>query len=190
MIKTLSNEKWKEINFPPKGKPGKRYFISNLGRLGSSKGKFEEATILRTHTTPQGYVAFSMRVKGHNKKMLVHREVAKAFLGKPGGKKEFVIHLDYKKSNNKVKNLKWADKDVQKAHEMNSPAVIKARLKRLSDPSTKGHKLTLAKAKELKKKILDKNRKVPFSKLAAQYKVSEMQVYRIKRGELWKRVKV
>lgn len=190
MIKSLSNEKWKEISFPPKSKPGKRYFVSNQGRLASSKGKFEEATILRTHTTPQGYVAFSMRIKGDNKKMLVHREVAKAFYGKPTAKQAYVIHLDYKKANNKLKNLKWATKEVQKAHEMKSPNVIKARLKRLNDPATRGHKLTVGKAKELKKKILDKNRKVSFSKLAIQYKVSEMQIYRIKRGELWRRVKV
>ncbi len=190
MIKQLNNEKWKEISFPPKSKPGKKYFVSTHGRLASSKSNFKEAQLLKTHKTPQGYIAFSMRVEGANKKMLVHREVAKAFLKRISNKYIIVIHLDFQKANNLLKNLKWATKDNQKLHEMKSPYVLKARLKRLNDPNVKGHKLTLAKAKELKKKIMDPKRTLSFSKLATQYKVSEMQIYRIKRGELWNRVKV
>ena len=42
----------------------------------------------------------------------------------------------------------------------------------------------------VKKLIWDPKRKLTYKQIAQKYKVSEMQIYRIKSGELWFHVKV
>lgn len=189
MIKTHKGEKWKEIRFS-EGKKSKKYFISNFGRIASSTGKFDEAQLMRTHHMEDGYEVLSMRFGDLNKKIFIHREVARAFLTRPSSAHVYVLHKDYKKKNNALSNLKWATKKEQKAHEVKSPYVLAAIRKRKNNPTLKGQKLTLAKATQLKRKIMDKKRKTSNRQLAEQYGVSEMQIYRIKRGELWRHIKI
>ena len=51
-----------------------------------------------------------------------------------------------------------------------------------------GHKLTVEKVKQIKRKI--KSGSTSVKAIARQYKISEMQLYRIKRGENWAEVKI
>ncbi len=115
---------------------------------------------------------------------LIHRLVAEYFLpkAKPGQVK--VGHLDYNKLNNHVSNLKWMTPEENYAHQQKSPYVIKEKQQRkLSMRSyTKVAKLTITKVMLLKK-LLNQNK--PVKQLVKQFKITDMQVYRIKRGENW-----
>ena len=53
----------------------------------------------------------------------------------------------------------------------------------------KGLKLTVGQVKQIKATLSNPHRKITNRGLAQKYKVSEMQIYRIKRGELWRNVK-
>jgi hypothetical protein len=78
------------------------------------------------------------------------------------------------------------------AHQTKNPG-LKEQIKRLHEHNKKsknGYKLTEAKVKILKRKLLDPNRKTRVKMLARQFGVSEMQLYRIKIGENWGHVKV
>ena len=82
----------------------------------------------------------------------------------------------------------------QRQHSSKSPA-SKLALKRLIKLNstrvvTKGLKLTIGQVKQIKATLANPKRKITNRALAEKYKVSEMQIYRIKRGELWKRVKI
>lgn len=120
-----------------------------------------------------------------NAGFLTHRVVAEYFCEKPSGNHNLVIHLDFNKLNNYYKNLKWVTQAESTAHQQNSPAVIadkKARPGRRPENS-KVYKLTTTKVMLLKKKIREgKSLKL----LSKQFKVTETQVLRIKRGENWK----
>jgi DNA invertase Pin-like site-specific DNA recombinase len=53
-----------------------------------------------------------------------------------------------------------------------------------------GHKLTANKVKFIKKRLADPNRTIRLKMLAKQFGISEMQLYRIKRGENWGHIKI
>jgi Mor family transcriptional regulator len=114
-------------------------------------------------------------------------------LPKPKDKKMLVIHLDHNLQNNSYKNLKWVTLADQRQHSSKSPASKLALQKLLkfnrNRVVTKGQKLTVVQVKQIKAVLANPKRKLNNRELAKKYKVSEMQIYRIKRGELWKKVK-
>ena len=116
---------------------------------------------------------------------LTHRLVANYFLSAPSSKKTIVAHLDFDKLNNDVKNLKWMTPEENYAHQQKSPYVIEERERRLVYGPTisKNIKLTVTKVMLLKK-MLNEGRKT-VTHLAKQFKVSDMQIIRIRRGENW-----
>lgn len=119
---------------------------------------------------------------------LVHRLVAEYFLLKHKPEQTVVAHLDYKKLNNRADNLKWMSPEENYKHQQKSPLVIKEKKDRKQNvrPNPKVAKLTIEKVKQLKK-MLNQGKSV--KSLVKQFKVSDMQVYRIKRGENWGHVK-
>ena len=58
----------------------------------------------------------------------------------------------------------------------------------MNKPVYKGHKLTVAIVKQIKKKIFSKSRTQSMKAIAEQFRISEMQLYRIKSGENWAHV--
>ena len=116
---------------------------------------------------------------------LTHRLVANYFLSSPSSKKTIVAHLDFDKLNNDVKNLKWMTPEENYAHQQKSPYVIEERERRIAYGSvtSKNMKLTVTKVMLLKK-MLNEGRKT-VTNLAKQFKVSDMQIIRIRRGENW-----
>lgn len=119
-----------------------------------------------------------------NTHMLVHRMVAKYFLKKPTSKQTVVAHLDYDKLNNEVSNLKWMEHEESYIHQNKSPNVIKTKEdRRLSKNNyKKTTKLTTTKVMYLKKLL---NEGVPINNLVKKFKVTNTQIWRIKRGENW-----
>lgn len=137
-----------------------------------------------------GYPAFRPKPFGKYKTYYVHRLVGEAFLEKPSEAHTYIIHLDYDKTNNRTKNLKWATTREMQLHQQNSPLVIEAREKRKLVKPQKGHKLTATEVIRIKKMIFNPNRRTRMKIIAKQFGISEMQLYRIKNGENWGHVKV
>jgi hypothetical protein len=127
-----------------------------------------------------------MKIKpgGHDIQLMVHRLVAMAFLPKPSKDRVIVIHKNYKKTDNVVSNLKWANQKETEKHAEKNPAVIRSRKRDLAE----GHKLNIARVKEIKR-LLRNPGNLTMKAIARKFRISEMQLYRIKRGENWGHVK-
>lgn len=187
MIKFIKNEEWKEIKFK-KGALRLRYAVSNFGRVVSFKNEIKEGTILKGSSI-DGYAILNLRPEGKSKSFFIHKLVAEHFLKRSKHKPSFVIHHDYNKANNTSKNLKWVGKAEMEEHQKKNPAVIKARKERVKIKPTEGLKLNAAKVKRIKQLIGSKSRTMKFSEIAEKFGISEMQLYRIKRGENWGHIK-
>ena len=118
---------------------------------------------------------------------LIHRLVAEYFLPKPVPGETKVAHLDFNKLNNKAGNLKWMAPEENYIHQQKSPIVIKEKQERKTDlnRTSKAAKLTVTKVMLLKK-LLNQNK--PVKQLIKQFRITDMQVYRIKRGENWSNI--
>ncbi|MBI2967035.1 MAG: HNH endonuclease [Bacteroidetes bacterium] len=192
MIRFFYNEEWKE--FDPGYKAKFRYAITNYGRLISFKDKVEEGTLLKGGTI-EGYKLFRYKIftggKIYNKYIFVHKLVAGNFLPEKSEGQTYVIHLNHEKSNNHLSNLAWATREEMLAHAKKSPAVIRQLQKFTERIRSGAHiKLSVAKVQLIKKIILDPNRTTRYKIIARRFGISEMQLYRIKSGENWGRVKV
>jgi hypothetical protein len=178
-IRFFASERWKELPIK-KGATLKRYAISNHGRIASFTGRIDEGSILKTRLT-QRYPSITIKISGKNINYYIHRLVATHFCTKATPRHNFVIHLDHKKENNKAGNLKWVKHAVQIEHAKKDPAFV-AQLRPLE-----GKKLNADKVKIIKGKI--REGKIRMKDLARKFKISEMQLYRIKSGENWSHVK-
>jgi hypothetical protein len=182
MIKSNPGEEWKEIKFNV-SQMRNSYAVSSHGRVASFKNNFEEGKII-SGTMNNGYLSLKVKPDGKDLQMMIHRLAAEAFIKRKSNKHVFVIHLNFNKTDNRVTNLRWTTKEEMHKHQQKSPEVIASRNARKSV----GHKLTVVKVKDIKMKI--KGGKVLMKDIAKQHKISEMQLYRIKRGENWGEVKV
>jgi vacuolar-type H+-ATPase subunit I/STV1 len=118
---------------------------------------------------------------------LIHRLVAAYFLPKPSSKQIIVGHLDYNKLNNRVNNLKWMTQEENNIHQQSSPYVIKDKKERVNrKENSKTAKLSVIKVMLLKKLLIEGK---PVKQLSKQFRITETQVFRIKRGENWGDVK-
>ena len=79
------------------------YYISNLGRVKSSK--WDKEVLIKQSVSEKGY----MQVKINQKTFRVHRLVAKAFIENPCAYDE-INHKDEDKTNNMANNLEWCDR--------------------------------------------------------------------------------
>lgn len=183
MVKPIKNEKWKVINFN-KGIFRCQYAVSDRGRLVSYTTSIQDGSLLKG-TLMGGYPTLKLKPEGKNMTLFIHRLVAEAFLPKKSVKHEFVIHLNYNKEDNSIKNLRWASKEEMEKHQQKSPAVLAYR----SINRKKGHKLTDTVVKKIKQMINDKKRVKTMKNIADHFGISEMQLYRIKSGENWGHVK-
>ncbi|MGY6561497.1 MAG: HNH endonuclease [Luteibaculaceae bacterium] len=196
MIESLLNEEWRTITIEHALK--KNYAVSNYGRMVSYTADDLSDAVLLKNATVQGYPCWRYTVplaqnKSKKRKtvgILVHKLVAMYFLPNSNPDRKYVIHLDFNKTNNKASNLKWATAKEMSDHNYESATYRESRkaLKEYQKMPKDGRKLTLAQAKLLKKKIMDPNRKTRYKMLAKQFGVSEMAIYRMKRGENWDKI--
>ena len=165
----------KKIKLLQESKESKKLIKEQVGVLNELKAnlstKFKEDLKART-------------INYHS---LVHKLVATYFLKKPLVKQTIVGHIDHDKLNNNSSNLKWMTPAENYAHQQKSPHVIAERKERLytRKESSKASKLTVAKVGQLKKLL---NEGKPVRKLVQQFKVTDTQILRIKRGENWAEV--
>ncbi|MBF6608904.1 MAG: HNH endonuclease [Flavobacterium sp.] len=172
----------------------KKYAVSNRGRFVSYIDELKNGTELKGSTI-ENYRVFSLRVtedgKRRNKTLFLHKMVAELFAEKRDPDQVHVIHLDHDRTNNDARNLKWVNQKDQLSHHSTSPRVIKARQKwSESNYKLTGHKLSATEVMRLKKLIHDPNRKTRLKMIAKQFGISEMQLYRVKRGENWNNIEI
>lgn len=191
MIKLLKGEKFKEIK--TEGKLQLRYAISNLGRLASYQNKLADGQLLNASNI-EGYRIFRYRLykgkKVNHRHLFLHRLVADYFIPNRSSSKSYVLHLDYNKGNNQIRNLRWASKTEMQEHHKKNPKVLAAIKKRKNTPVLEGHKLNVAKVRKIKERLFSKTKKYTLRQIANEFRISDMQVHRIKTGENWKHVKV
>jgi hypothetical protein len=188
-MKKIDGEIWKVLSFH-KSAFGKRYAISNLGRLVCFDKDPNDGVLLKG-SLQEGYPIWRFTKKKRNgtlvyRGILLHRLVAEQFL--PAAKKDetVVIHLNYKKADNRAENLAWASITKASAHAQESPFVIKSR-KIARKTGTGGNtKLTIDKVRVIKKQLA---KGTTLKSLALKYEVSDMQIHRIKTGENWGDIK-
>ncbi len=181
-MKSFWNEQWKEIEIVDEGKlRRRRYAISNYGRVVSYTDDIENGKLLKSGLI-QGYPVLSLGYKIKYSRC-VHKLVAYYFLPEPKPGEEYVIHFDFDKQNNSVKNLQWVNQEVMLQHQNRNPHVQHARTHH--SKRSKGPKLTDKQVKRLKAAINDPNRKRTYQQIAKRYGISEMQLYRIKSGKNW-----
>jgi hypothetical protein len=186
-IKMLRAEKWQTLKGHISGGPiAYKYAVSNYGRVIKFKKHLPDGFLLNL-SRQEGFPIWRKIMNGEYYAVLIHRLVAKYFLPKPTGKQKFIIHLDYNKENNHYKNLKWATQEEVTKHAKKNPAVIKAKKDRLKNIGNGYNtKLNEVKVKQIRSSL--KQGKT-LKQLAVKYKVSDMQIYRIKTGENWGHVK-
>jgi len=175
-----------------------RYAISNYGRFVSFTDKVEDGRFVKG-STQDGYRIWRFRVRIEKNKyrykyLFLYKLVAEYFIPKTSDEQTYVLHLNYNRADDYVKNLQWATRSEMLLHGKKSPYVIEARKKQLAEIREKrkqqGNKLTSTQVMILKKKLLDPNRKTRMKILARQFGVTEMQLHRIKTGENWGHIKV
>jgi hypothetical protein len=160
--------------------------LRQMKKEKASKSAIKEATdllnSLRANQTKK--LAADWKSRATNYHSLVHKLVADYFLKKPSEKYTVVAHLDYDKLNNRASNLKWMTHEENVIHQRSSPHVIAEKEKRrMSGGRTnRTTKLSVTKVMLLKKLL---NEGKPVKALVKQFKVSDMQIYRIKSGENW-----
>ena len=112
-------EVWKDI-------PGYEglYQVSNHGRV--KRGAY----IKKTRIARNGYVLVSLWKDGNEKKCLVHRLVADAFIDNSSGLPE-VNHKDENKANNHVSNLEWCTRTYNLGYGTRRERFQKSRGKRV-----------------------------------------------------------
>lgn len=176
MVQNFRNEKWKNILFDEKIAENEKFKISNYGRIINMKGGKEK---LITVSFIRGYqnLPLKQRVNKKSTSRYVHKLVAQHFLVQNDG--VCVIHLNYDKADNRVRNLKWSTKREKEIHQFSNPEY-------LNKPRTITYsKLTENRVRLIKRKINDPNRRTRLKMIAKQFGISEMQLYRIKTGENW-----
>jgi hypothetical protein len=187
MINLKKDEKFIDITFP-KGKLSRSYAVSNFGRVISYKEKYDDGKMLGC-ADQRGFLVIRFRPVLESKvvdnvSIYIHRFIAEHFCDKKSVKHIYCVHKDRNRSNNMYTNLKWVTKEEKDAFVMESP-LVQARI--LKSKSV-GHKLTDKKAKEIKNKIFDPNRKMKLTEIAKQFGVSSMCVHRIKTGQNWSHI--
>jgi len=178
MTQVYWNEEWKMLDNASLA-DDEVYAISNYGRIKSFKLRPEGVLINGSHL--KGYKILNVRLKNNSRTTkYVHKLVAQLFLEREDGLQEFVIHLDYDKSNNHVSNLRWVTKSTMFEHHRLNPNYKKGRITY--------SKLTETQVIRLKKKL--KRGKTKLYKIAREFGITHTQLNRIRSGENWGHVKI
>ena len=106
MIKKIEGEKWRQVVFDNWQTMQRKYAISSMGRLASYTDNLVKDGLLLKGSDIEGYKVLRLRVDGKYVAFLFHRLVAEYFIKKRKPGHTLVIHINYKKQDNHVQNLK------------------------------------------------------------------------------------
>jgi len=189
MITKAPGERWKTIPFY-RNHFGNYYAISNHGRLVCFAKKINDGNLLKC-SLQEGYPIWRYRKKRRNgiysyEAVLIHRLVAEYFLPKPQNGENVVMHLNHKKTDNHYTNLAWCTFQESAVHAQASPRVKKARKQMQEKGIYSNAKLSEKNVTRIKRLL---KQGMPLKPIAEKFKVSDMQIHRIKTGENWRYVK-
>jgi DNA invertase Pin-like site-specific DNA recombinase len=166
------------------------FLISSFGRVIRKKdydmvmNKEKGYEVKFKRSILNGYRIFAAKERSlKNTTRYVHKVVAKLYLKKKKDD-EFVIHLDYEKTNNKVENLKWVDRAGLKEHHKKNPNYLDG----FSRRKVRHAKLSEKRVRALRAIVDDPNRTMTYRKIAMKFRITEMQVWRIKNRKNWTHV--
>lgn len=163
--------------------------IKTLQAEGASKKDITEAESLLDLLKKNLSKKFKQDQKSRtiNYHALIHRLVAEYFIKQPSPEHTIVAHLDHDKLNNHVSNLKWMTPEENYEHQKGSPHVKldKQQRRERQQANPNRAKLTVTKVMLLKKLL---NEGKPMKQLVKQFKITDTQILRIKRGENWANV--
>jgi hypothetical protein len=187
MIKKLASDIWKPLVFAGWKQLRNRYAVSNQGRIASYKKDILKDGKLLSGSLTTGYRTLNLHRPSNKGTLYIHREMARLFLKKPGPQHKYVVHINHKKLDNTLRNLRWATLDQMIEHQQDSPAKIAYKEKQAN--RAEGLKLSAVQVKKIKGVLRNKKRNITIKQLAKNYHVSEMTMYRIKSGENWGRIR-
>lgn len=145
------------------------YDVSNAGRVRRVGGGY-----LRPMAMPRGYLQVALSSGGVERRHLVHRLVASAWLGPPPPGTA-VNHIDGDKANNRADNLEWATARQNTAH------AIETGLYAPTGETNPAAKLREADVRE----ILRLRGTATHKEIAARFRVHRSTVSQIYRGHNW-----
>lgn len=187
--KEFWGEVWKPIKFEGISNDDK-YEISDFGRVRLWLKKKNDWIIQKpSNVNGYAYLSFRTELEILKRKRItksIHRLVAEEFLKQPSALHENVIHLDFNKWNNQLKNLRWATRPEMFAHSRKSPKTAEAIARRKGEITNA--KLTETEVMRLKKKLT--RGKTPLYKIAKEFGITHTQLNRIRRGDNWNHVKI
>lgn len=178
-LQEYPDEEWKKLDIPDLH-PDEYYMLSNYGRIKSFKRNPKEGEIIKGGCL-KGYNCISIKLNnGRRTTRYIHKLVAKKFIPKDSEKQQYVIHLDYDKTNNHVDNLRWVTKPTMFAHQKLNPNYSNKRMYNA--------KLTESQVIRLKKML--KRGDIKLYKIAREFGITHTQLNRIRSGENWGHIKV
>ena len=131
MMNNIDNEHWKDID----GYDG-LYQVSDFGRVRSLK--FGKTRIRRPRIDRCGYLQVGLCKGGKEKKFLIHRLVAQAFIPNNDDAKNEINHRNEIKSDNKVSNLEWCDRKYNNTYNdlyWRKKSSVRRKIEKLYDPN-------------------------------------------------------
>lgn len=176
-IPDYKDEIWKPLK-----QCDRKYMVSNMGRIKGFYFDSVHGTLVKGKNV-NGYLALDVVFNGERKMRYVHYLIAEHFIKKPSYKTAVVIHLNWKKDDNKASNLQWSkskEASIRTAAH-NQKLALKGEHYKLNSKLTKDKVIKIKEA--LKKGTLQ-------SVLATKFKISEMQISRIARGLSWSYIKI
>lgn len=133
--------------------------VTKDGRIFSHKNNI----FMNVSTNEEGYQRITLRNGNYEKKFLVHRIVALAFIPNPLNKPQ-VNHIDSNKSNNCVENLEWITNKENREHSLRQYRTLSIVPKNYSINNFRQVEKNIVKAKVeiniLKKDLLKDNQEV------------------------------
>jgi len=185
-------EEWVALELEELG-DNERFEISNYGRVklyDQEKGGWK---IIKTYNgrkdgSDYDFFCRTRYVDGKKKRLSkpMHRLVANYFCKKPSETHKFVIHLNYRKTDNYFKNLQWVTQKELTDHNMKNPNVLAYKKRR--NGTSPNAKLTETEVIRIKKRLKRGKRKL--YKIAEEFGITHTQLNRIRSGENWNHVKV
>ena len=130
---SLEGEEWRDVI----GYEG-RYIVSNKGRIarlflsyatypyGIKQIINREPNIVNPSRFKTGYLYVTLRKEGKKKHFLLHRLVAESFIEKPESLNH-IDHIDGRKDNNDVSNLRWCDPTINMNNKITQQRVDEGR---------------------------------------------------------------
>jgi hypothetical protein len=192
MVILYRNEVFKELPFAHSNLMKRGYKVSNYGRVVSHSINNEDYRLIKLNII-SGFNVFAYKLNQNgkiiNKSVMISKAVGALFVEKNNEEDNYIIHLDYNNSNDHYTNLKWVNLQEKTKHNAKNPKIIAGRAKGLlAKTKTDGAKLTVSQVVRIKKDLKNKAKTYTLKQLAKKYKVSDMQIHRIKTGENWKHI--